>query len=65
MTLFTIIVLSLAVALLVTGAILLKKNLKPILGFFLLIFALALFIGITMDPSGLFKEVTGIVSLLK
>lgn len=65
MNLFTIIVLSLAVVLLVTGAILLKKNVRPILGFFLLIFALALFIGITMDPKGFEREVTGIVRLIK
>ena len=65
MTIFTIIVLSLAVVLLITGAVLLKKNIKPILGFILLIFALALFIGVTMDPKGFQNGITGIVGLVK
>ena len=65
MNIFTIIVLCLAAGLLITGAVLLKKNIKPILGFFLLIIALILLIGVTMDPKGFENGITGLVSVMK
>jgi hypothetical protein len=55
MDVFTIIILSIAAILLISGIILLAKNIKPIMGFFFLVFAIALIIGILMDP-GNFKR---------
>jgi hypothetical protein len=55
---FMIIVICIAAVLLVTGIILLAKNIKPIMGFFFLVFAIALLIGVLMDPKNFQYGVT-------
>jgi len=62
MTIFTIVVISIAIVLFVIGVILLKKNIRPILGFILLIFALVMFIGMSMSSSEIERTLTNIVS---
>jgi hypothetical protein len=52
MSFFTIVVLIIDALLFITGIILMAKNIKPIMGFFCLVFALALLIGILMDQRG-------------
>ena len=60
MNLFTIIVLSITALLFIIGIILMAKNIKPIMGFFCLVFALALLIGILMDPAGFERGIRGV-----
>lgn len=61
MSLFTIIVLAVALVILIIGVILLKKNTKPIFGFLLVIIALVLVIGMTMSSKEIEKTVNRIV----
>lgn len=60
MSLFTIIVISIAGILFITGVILMAKNIKPIMGFFCVVFALALLIGVLMDPKGFEAGIRGV-----
>jgi hypothetical protein len=60
MSLFTIIIISIVGLLFLTGIILMAKNIKPIMGFFCLVFALALLIGVLMDPKGFESGIRGV-----
>lgn len=61
MSVFTISTLAFALVIFIIGVVLLKKNIKPILGFFLLIIALVLFIGMSMSSQEIEKTVNKIV----
>jgi uncharacterized membrane protein len=65
MSLFTIIVLCIDGLLFITGIILMAKNIKPIMGFFCLVFALALLIGILMDQRGFEAGVRGVFTSIQ
>ena len=54
-----IIVISITAILFIVGIVLMAKNIKPIMGFFCLVFALALLIGVLMDPKGFESGVRG------
>jgi hypothetical protein len=60
MSLFTIIIISISGLLFLTGIFLMAKNIKPIMGFFCLVFALALFIGVLMDPVNFERGIKGV-----
>jgi hypothetical protein len=60
MSLFTIIVVSISGLLFLTGIFLMVKNIKPIMGFFCLVFALALLIGVLMDPVNFEKGIRSV-----
>ncbi len=55
---FILAALIIILALIVSGIILLVRNIRPILGFLLLVFALALIIGISYDAPGIERELT-------
>jgi len=60
MSLFTIIIISISGLLFLTGIFLMARNIKPIMGFFCLVFALALLIGVLMDPVNFERGIRGV-----
>ena len=54
---FLIISGSIILGLIIMGIILLVRNVRPILGFLLLVFAIALIIGISYDKKGIQKSI--------
>ena len=61
----TIIVVSICGLLFIIGIILMAKNIKPIMGFFCLVFALALLIGVLMDPKGFEAGIRGVFTTVQ
>jgi len=55
---FIIITAVIVLALIVAGIILMIRNVRPILGLLLLIFAVALIIGVSYDADGIRRELT-------
>lgn len=62
MGIFTIVSIAVAAVIFIVGVVLLKKNVRPILGFLMVIFALVIFIGMSMSAKEIEKSVTKIVS---
>lgn len=53
---FLIVVIAIVLTLMIIGIILMARNIRPILGLLLLIFAVAMIIGVSYDEKGLKRE---------